>query len=607
MDTKQQSPPATSIPAASSESSVTPTGGRTAQFRTMGYGSARDALRPSEAAPVLQRKPTSGGGSASIGMGSTTPAGAKAQAPDQNGLPAGLRSGLESVSGISLDAVKVHYNSSKPAAVGAAAYAEGTDIHLGPGEEKHLAHEAWHVVQQAQGRVRSTTEIGGKPVNDDVGLEHEADVMGAKAATMTPATPNPAQPLTPLVSAASPSTQRVIQGNFPDEHNAERRKSQGLKEEAVQMDHMVSQKTLKTFADTFKVLTNLTSESKTQWQATKEAMERLRAAVKTFPAGDHEFMSEGHLVNIPQNIVPGLADQIQGPGDNYDPQVKKTKTSGNLDRYEETATSTAQREMDVAIRKLNGLINKDSLPTKAADSKNAKKYDRATDQLIASELNIIADAFEKLALTEESNYDADVWYHYGQDAKAVKKRPAEWIRDENQVQIGNTAAPPRAAWQHQFDFQTHCLGAAGGHVSLVPVTVNVTVDVPPATWQHLYDRHYLQTFAGTTEAVDTFWKTDPHTFITSNDGTELLEKELELLLGMSFNFSKPYDNLDDPYEDTQRADWSTAAHKLFFQGIATSDIQDKQANGVAYDVGINLKSIAPQDPDLAYALLPSQL
>ncbi|AWK89874.1 hypothetical protein [Azospirillum thermophilum] len=42
--------------------------------------------------------------------------------------------------------------------------------------------EAWHVVQQAQGRVRQTVATGdGIPVNDDAGLERVAEVMGAKA------------------------------------------------------------------------------------------------------------------------------------------------------------------------------------------------------------------------------------------------------------------------------------------------------------------------------------------------------------------------------------------------------------------------------------------
>ena len=38
------------------------------------------------------------------------------------------------------------------------AYAQGTDIHIGPGQEKHLPHEAWHVVQQKQGRVKPTEQ-----------------------------------------------------------------------------------------------------------------------------------------------------------------------------------------------------------------------------------------------------------------------------------------------------------------------------------------------------------------------------------------------------------------------------------------------------------------
>ncbi|MCB9230046.1 MAG: DUF4157 domain-containing protein [Bacteroidia bacterium] len=101
--------------------------------------------------------------------------------PNRTGLPNNLKAGVEELSGISMDGVTVHYNSNKPAQVQALAYAQGTDIHIGPGQEKHLPHEAWHIVQQKQGRVKPTTEAGGMPVNDDRGLETEADVMGAKA------------------------------------------------------------------------------------------------------------------------------------------------------------------------------------------------------------------------------------------------------------------------------------------------------------------------------------------------------------------------------------------------------------------------------------------
>jgi len=105
-----------------------------------------------------------------------------APAPNRTGMPDNLKSGIENLSGHSLDDVQVHYNSSKPAQLNALAYAQGTDIHVAPGQEQHLPHEAWHVVQQAQGRVQPTMQMNGDvPVNDDVGLETEADVMGAKA------------------------------------------------------------------------------------------------------------------------------------------------------------------------------------------------------------------------------------------------------------------------------------------------------------------------------------------------------------------------------------------------------------------------------------------
>ncbi|MCY4334551.1 MAG: DUF4157 domain-containing protein [Litoreibacter sp.] len=103
-----------------------------------------------------------------------------------NGMPSQLQAGVENLSGASMADVRVHYNSPKPAQVQAHAYAQGTDIHLASGQEKHLPHEAWHVAQQKQGRVQPTMEIGGQPVNDSPALEQEADVMGAKAAQMKP-------------------------------------------------------------------------------------------------------------------------------------------------------------------------------------------------------------------------------------------------------------------------------------------------------------------------------------------------------------------------------------------------------------------------------------
>jgi hypothetical protein len=37
-------------------------------------------------------------------------------------------------------------------AMNALAFAQGADVHLAPGQESFLQHEAWHVVQQRQGK-----------------------------------------------------------------------------------------------------------------------------------------------------------------------------------------------------------------------------------------------------------------------------------------------------------------------------------------------------------------------------------------------------------------------------------------------------------------------
>ncbi len=100
----------------------------------------------------------------------------------RGGLPDTLRTGIEALSGMDMGGVQVHRNSGDAAKVNALAYAQGNDIHVAPGQEQHLPHEAWHVVQQRQGRVQPTGAVpDGRALNDDPALEAEADRMGAKA------------------------------------------------------------------------------------------------------------------------------------------------------------------------------------------------------------------------------------------------------------------------------------------------------------------------------------------------------------------------------------------------------------------------------------------
>lgn len=103
------------------------------------------------------------------------------QEMSQSSLPQDLQANIESMSGHPMDDVKVHLNSSKPAEFNALAYTQGTEIYVAPGQEEHLPHEAWHVVQQKQGRVQATDQIQGMSLNDNSELEREADEMGAQA------------------------------------------------------------------------------------------------------------------------------------------------------------------------------------------------------------------------------------------------------------------------------------------------------------------------------------------------------------------------------------------------------------------------------------------
>jgi hypothetical protein len=125
-----------------------------------------------------------------------------------NALPKQLKNNIEGLSGLPMDDVQVHYNSPEPARIGALASAKGNKIDLGPRQEKHLPHEAWHVVQQKQGRVKPTLQAKGLAINDDNLLETEADIMGQKAMQLKTAS---GMPLTHHNQVVSPGETDVVQ------------------------------------------------------------------------------------------------------------------------------------------------------------------------------------------------------------------------------------------------------------------------------------------------------------------------------------------------------------------------------------------------------------
>src|SRR3569832_833545 len=168
---------------------------------------SRAAAPPDAAAPT--RSAAGPQGDRLAGIAATLNAVPVQRVANRTGLPDQLKSGFKALSGMSLDHVRVYRNSAAPAQLNAHAYTQGADIHLGPGQEQHLPHEAWHVVQQAQGRVRPTVQMqAGVPINDDSGLEAEADRMGALASSAgATSSSNAAAPATTQRSAV---VQRMI-------------------------------------------------------------------------------------------------------------------------------------------------------------------------------------------------------------------------------------------------------------------------------------------------------------------------------------------------------------------------------------------------------------
>lgn len=162
--------------------------------------------------PIPGAQPSSGSAGLAIDPPVSEPI--QMQATRSDALPDALKAGVEALSGLSMDDVRVHTNSSKPAKLNALAYAQGADIHLGPGQERHLPHEAWHVVQQKEGRVKPTSLISQTPINNKTHLEDEADDPGNKAARNRQTLGARSAGVRPFAVPSSQTTQGVVQGVF---------------------------------------------------------------------------------------------------------------------------------------------------------------------------------------------------------------------------------------------------------------------------------------------------------------------------------------------------------------------------------------------------------
>ncbi len=174
----------------------------------------------------------------------------KKESSNKTGMPDGVKSKMESSFNTDFSNVNIHSDSSKATEAGALAYTQGSNIHFAPGQFKPdtnsgqqlLGHELTHVVQQREGRVQPTKMLGnGMAVNDDKGLEQEADSLGKKAAQMKMADVQ----LQPIQAkfAQQNTTSSVIQRLVSSEHKRLKKEMGNPKylkaKEAGKLEHFV--------------------------------------------------------------------------------------------------------------------------------------------------------------------------------------------------------------------------------------------------------------------------------------------------------------------------------------------------------------------------------
>jgi Domain of unknown function (DUF4157) len=137
------------------------------------------------------RRRLTGGPEAVSAKRSEAARGGRAEIPQSGGAPllGDIRAKMEPQLGADLSGVKVHTGSESAEAAmqfGARAFTVGQDVHFGAGEyapgtkegDRLMAHELTHAVQAQKSGVQRKS-VG---INEDAGLEGEADAMGAQAA-----------------------------------------------------------------------------------------------------------------------------------------------------------------------------------------------------------------------------------------------------------------------------------------------------------------------------------------------------------------------------------------------------------------------------------------
>ncbi len=354
----------------------------------------------------------------------TTPGG-------NNNLPPEILANMENALGHDFSNVNIHQNSKSAEEAGALAYAQGNNVHFAPGQfdpgskkgQELIGHEMTHVAQQREGKVAATTTLGtGMKVNDNPGLEKEADEIGAKAAK--------GEEVTNKKSNTKVAGAPVAQGYFDYKHP--KKKGDWRQSDDMSLAVKVGYPNHELYASKGKV-----AASNAKLKAVKSGVELVeKSTTEDFKNGplnkvevkNNTNATEGDNMELYADcgksnaVVVGGSDRqaIYNNPDGLEakasgsPETMKSKIMRELliDRYHNSSEATEKKSIEDIFRKTKGYENEqkklveayNKAKTEGEKKKIASKY-RAYNSYIAeaywSFYNNLSDA-EKLKIDKKA-------------------------------------------------------------------------------------------------------------------------------------------------------------------------------------------------------------
>lgn len=400
--------------------------------------------------------------------------------------------------------------------------------------------------------------------------------------------------------ATRPVAQRQVVQRFSDSVN-DKRRNDAAEETGVdmQLDHAVSQDTLKKFNEILPLLRSIPEELRPQ-----SVMDFTEKARELFD--DQKVSPDGNpFLNLRNNLTPGFKNTLQDPGNLFAAQIEVDGA--------DVIVSEQAKHLEMLDRGMRWIFRKSEIVKLLGrlDPDSTEDFRAELD----SDFQMLNTALDFLNTSgEQPGYEADQWYDYKD--KKVKKVAATYLEGTDGLlntlgsKKSRSYTPKRITKFVNINTYKESSGKRKALVTkAVPLTVTVTV--PDATWRHIYERHTIDYFAWDVQAINTFWKTDPQLIFDENE--DAIVAELLLIIDRQMD-------LEHEIAEAKRGEGATVEEEnvinesgslFFFQGTYSFEEMSTYVEGREQfekdELAIVLKSFAPQSANLAYAVLPSVL